>query len=564
VLTLVFIPTLYAGLENAIDWIKSLHWGLKVGMAVVFVAGSLYVYLEVDTFIWQLLDFMLLVVLVPGIVAFVMSSLRNASAKVIGDNDPIRIEVRKLVKIYDRDSRFVREWKSGLKIRERAGLSKDYKKARDFNDLIWQIPLFVFLVYFTFIFLESNFWMWLLSHVVFFYLFLLHEPINQVLINKFEANSKPIFLKINKIIKNIFYWIIPLVFLAIFYFKWDNIGMLIFVAIIWYLLLVINSSGEYVHNKSLNIARIEGRFSGLRRGYFNMVRQIPIIGKRKKPFRALNGVSLEIKTGMFGLLGPNGAGKSTMMRIICGILEQSYGKIWINGLDTQKYREELQGLIGYLPQAFGTYENMSAWEFLDYQAILKGIKDTKTRDERLDYVLKSVHMYERRNDKIGAFSGGMKQRIGIAQILLNLPRILVVDEPTAGLDPRERIRFRNLLVELSRERIVIFSTHIIEDISSSCNQVAVINRGDLKYFGSPNDMVHMGEGFVWQFTIPAKEFDNIADKKLIVHHMRDGENIRVRCLSMDKPAENAVSVSPHLEDAYLCLLKDFKKTVRNE
>ena len=558
-LTLVFIPTLYAGLENAIDWMKSLHWALKIGMAVVFVVGSLYVYFEVDTFIWQLLDFMLLVILVPGIVAFVMTSLRNASAKVIGENDSIKIEVRKLVKIYDRDSRFVREWKSGIKIRERAGLTKDYKKARDFNDLIWQLPLFGFLVYFTFIYLESNFWMWVLSHFVFFFLFALRIPINQVLLNKYEATSKPIYLKINKIIKNIFYWIVPLIFLGIFYTRWDNIGMLIFVGVIWYLLLVINSSGEYVHNKSLNIARIEGRFSGLRRGYFNMVRQIPIIGKRKKPFRALNGVSLEINTGMFGLLGPNGAGKSTMMRIICGILEQSYGKIWINGMDTQKYREELQGLIGYLPQAFGTYENMSAWEFLDYQAILKGIKDAKTRDERLEYVLKSVHMYERRNDKIGAFSGGMKQRIGIAQILLNLPRILVVDEPTAGLDPRERIRFRNLLVELSRERIVIFSTHIIEDISSSCNQVAVINRGDLKYFGTPGDMVNMGEGFVWQFTIPAKDFDSIADKKLIVHHMRDGENIRVRCLSMEKPAENAVSVSPHLEDAYLCLLKDFKK-----
>jgi ABC-type multidrug transport system ATPase subunit len=253
-----------------------------------------------------------------------------------------------------------------------------------------------------------------------------------------------------------------------------------------------------------------------------------------------------------------------MMRIICGILEQSYGKIWINGLDTQKYREELQGLIGYLPQAFGTYENMSAWEFLDYQAILKGIRDAKIRDERLEYVLKSVHMYDRRNDKIGSFSGGMKQRIGIAQILLNLPRILVVDEPTAGLDPRERIRFRNLLVELSRERIVIFSTHIIEDISSSCNQVAVINRGDLKYFGTPNDMVNMGNGFVWQFSIPAKDFDNIADKKLIVHHMRDGENIRVRCLSKEKPQEDAISVSPHLEDAYLCLLKDFVKGGTNE
>jgi len=558
-LTLVFIPTLYYGMENAINWLKSLNWMLKTGMSIVFIAGSLYIYFKVDTFIWQLLDFMLLIVLVPGTVAFVMTSLRNASAKLIGDNDSIKIEVRKLVKVYDRDSRFAREWKSGLKIRERAGLLKDYKKARDFNDLIWQIPLFGYFVYFTFFYLESNFWMWLISHVVFFFQFVLFEPVNQVLVNKYEATTKKKFLKIAGIIKNLIYWGTPLVFLGVFFKRWDNIGMLIFVGVIWYLLLVIYSSGEYIQKKSLNIARIEGRFSALRRGYFNMVRQIPIIGKRKKPFRALNGVSLEINTGMFGLLGPNGAGKSTMMRIICGILEQSYGKIWINGMDTQKYREELQGLIGYLPQAFGTYENMSAWEFLDYQAILKGIKDTKTRDERIDYVLKSVHMFERRNDKIGSFSGGMKQRIGIAQILLNLPRILVVDEPTAGLDPRERIRFRNLLVELSRERIVIFSTHIIEDISSSCNQVAVINRGDLKYFGTPGDMVNMGVGFVWQFTIPAKEFDNIADKKLIVHHMRDGENIRVRCLSMEKPTDDAVNVSPHLEDAYLCLLKDFKK-----
>jgi len=558
-LTLVFIPTLYAGLENAIDWLKSLGWMLKTGMSIVFIVCSVYIIYEVDSFIWQLLDFMALVVLVPGIVAFVMTSLRNANKKVIGSTDSIKIEVRKLVKVYDRDSRFVREWKSGLKIRERAGLSKDYKKARDFNDLIWQIPMFLFLVFFTFFYLESNFWMWIISHFVFFFQFVLYEPVNQVLINKYEATTKKKYLKINSIINNLIYWVTPLVFLAVFFKRWDNIGMLIFVGVIWYLLLVIYSSGEYIHKKSLNIARIEGRFSGLRRGYFNMVRQIPVIGKRKKPFRALNGVTLEINTGMFGLLGPNGAGKSTMMRIICGILEQSYGKIWINGMDTQKYREELQGLIGYLPQAFGTYENMSAVEFLDYQAILKGIKDAKTRDERIDYVLKSVHMYERRNDKIGAFSGGMKQRIGIAQILLNLPRILVVDEPTAGLDPRERIRFRNLLVELSRERIVIFSTHIIEDISSSCNQVAVINRGDLKYFGTPGDMVNMGVGFVWQFTIPAKEFDNIADKKLIVHHMRDGENIRVRCLSMEKPTDDAVNVSPHLEDAYLCLLKDFKK-----
>ena len=556
-LTLVFIPTLYAGLENALDWLKSLHWGLKTGIIVIYVVGSILIYLEVDSFIWQLLDYMLLLILVPGVIAFVMTSLRQASEKVIDEKEPIVIKIRKLVKIYDRDSRFVREWKSGIKIRERAGLTRDYKHIRDFYDLVWQLPLFAFVVYFTFFYLESNLWMWIMSHGVYFFTFLLWVPFNQVLINQHEATGKQFYLKLKKWIYNIIYWVIPAVFLFVFYKNWDNLGMVIFIGIIWFLLLIIYSSGEYIHNKNVNIARIEGRFGALRRAYFTMVRQIPIIGKRKKPFRALNGVSLEIKTGMFGLLGPNGAGKSTMMRIITGILEQSYGKIWINGMDTQKYREELQGLIGYLPQAFGTYENMSAWEFLDYQAILKGIKDTTIRNERLEYVLKNVHMWERRNDKIGSFSGGMKQRIGIAQILLNLPRILVVDEPTAGLDPRERIRFRNLLVELSRERIVIFSTHIIEDISSSCNQVAVINRGNLKYFGTPSDMVNMGNKFVWQFSLPAKEFDNFANKQMIVHHMRDGENIKVRCLAKEQPTPDAVNVSPHLEDAYLCLLKDF-------
>ena len=144
-----------------------------------------------------------------------------------------------------------------------------------------------------------------------------------------------------------------------------------------------------------------------------------------------------------------------------------------------------------------------------YQAILKGLTDNKLREERLEYVLKAVHMYERKDDKIGSFSGGMKQRIGIALILLHLPRILVVDEPTAGLDPRERIRFRNLLVELSKDRIVIFSTHIIEDISSSCSQVVVINKGELKYFGDPTDMVDMATGKVWQFHIDRESFEPI-------------------------------------------------------
>jgi ABC-type multidrug transport system ATPase subunit len=324
--------------------------------------------------------------------------------------------------------------------------------------------------------------------------------------------------------------------------------------------------GQKLTKENIDIYRLEGRFKNLRKNIYKIVAAVPLIGKKKKPFKALSCVSLNIGNGMFGLLGPNGAGKTTLMRIICGILEQSYGKVWINGMDTQKMREELQGLIGYLPQEFGSYENMTAHDYLHYQAMLKNIIDVKTREERVNYVLKSVHMEERRYEKIGSYSGGMKQRMGIAQILLHLPRILVVDEPTAGLDPRERIRFRNLLVELGRDRIVIFSTHIIEDISSSCNQVAVLNKGKLRYFGKPIDMTKEAEGHVWQFSIPAKDFGTFVESHLVVHHMSEGEKIRLRVISEFSPWEGASSATPNLEDAYLWLLrrKEFQGVQNNQ
>ncbi|MBN1158488.1 MAG: efflux RND transporter permease subunit [Bacteroidales bacterium] len=555
-LTLVFIPTMYFGLENALKWMKSLNWKIRTIHAIIFVIGVLFIYFEVDTFIWQLADFILLLILIPGVTYFLMTSLRRARTKLIGDNDPISINIRKIVKVYDRDSRFAREWKGGIRVRQRAGLEKKYNKLYDFYDLMWQVPMTGFIAYFIFFFIESSFWMFLLSHAIYFLLFAIWKPFQAVLANLAAKTGKPLYLKISSILTKIIMWGTPLVFLYIFSKRWDTMGVVIFVGVIWMFCLIIYATSKYLYEKKVNIDRITGRFGGLRRGFLRMIKQIPVIGKRKIPFRALNGASMTIGTGMFGLLGPNGAGKTTLMRIICGIYEQSYGKIFINGLDTQKYREELQGLMGYLPQAFGAYENMSAWEYLDYQAVLKGISEKETREARIDYVLKSVHMYEKKDDKIGSYSGGMKQRIGIAQILLNFPRILVVDEPTAGLDPRERIRFRNLLVDLSRERIVIFSTHIIEDISSSCNKVAVLNKGVLKYAGTPKGMAKLGENFVWTFSMTLKEFEEFANKQLIVHHMREGNRIKVRCISVEKPHPEAEQAHPLLEDAYLCLLKD--------
>ena len=192
--------------------------------------------------------------------------------------------------------------------------------------------------------------------------------------------------------------------------------------LIWFTLLIIFSAAQKLTREKIDINKIGGRFNALRKLFYRFVAMTPLIGKRKQPFTALQGVSLEIKNGMFGLLGPNGAGKTTLMRIICGVLDQSYGTLSINGFDINKHREELQGLIGYLPQDFGMYENLTSEEFLNYQAILKNILDKKERENRIDFVLNSVHLTESRHKKIGSFSGGMKQRVGIAQTLLHLPR----------------------------------------------------------------------------------------------------------------------------------------------
>ena len=549
-LTLVIIPTVCMGLENTQVWYKTLSKKIKVLHLVLVVTGLICIYLYADGLLWQSVYLIALVILVPGITYFTQTSLRRAQSGVVDEKQEIHIVVRNLVKIYDRAGRFSRQWNSGLELRKRLGLSSEYHSLKDFVGLSWQFALWGFGIYFTYFYIESKLWAFLLSFAIYAMTLYLWRKIRTYLFYRF-AESRVI-----KYINRIIFWSIPPLILFGLYKKLDNPSMTAIIGVLWAIGIAIYVTSQYLYEKNINIERISGRFAGLRRSYFRMVKSVPLIGKRRRPFKALRGVSFEIKTGMFGLLGPNGAGKSTLMRIITGIFEQSYGSIWINGLDTRSYREELQSLIGFLPQEFGTYENMSSWEFLDYQAVMKGLTDETVRKERLEYVLKAVHMYERKDDKIGSFSGGMKQRIGIALILLHLPRILVVDEPTAGLDPRERIRFRNLLVELSKDRIVIFSTHIIEDIASSSNQVVVINKGELKYFGEPTAMVRMAEGKVWRFLIDKESFETDLDKSLVINNIQDGDLIQVRYLSIESPYPGAVRVEANLEDAYLCLLKN--------
>lgn len=553
-LTLVIIPTLYSGLEEALYRLRNQSLLLKSIQILLLIAAAGGIYLFSSSLMWQLGYLVCAVILIPAVTWFVESSLRQANSRIIPADQEIYISIRNLVKIYGRPSEFNREWLSGQRIRERLGLCESYRRPADLQPLIWLLPITVFLIYFTYFYQSLIFWAILFAILTWRLVTKLLAIGEEYTLVNFGKRISVTFTYSRYTV----YFLSPLLTLLWAASKFSNSGVAILLGLLWYLGITAHYLSERIHKYNINIDLIEGHFRNLKKTVYRTATKIPVIGYRKPPFKALNAVSMDIHTGMFGLLGPNGAGKTTLMRIICGIFEQSYGKIFINNIDTQKKREELQGLIGYLPQEFGTYENLTSWEFLEYQALLKGIYNPATRINRITEVLQAVHMYENKDKRIGGFSGGMKQRIGIAQTLLNLPRILVVDEPTAGLDPRERIRFRNLLVELSRNRIVIFSTHIIEDIASSCNQVGVINKGSLKYLGTPSEMAGIAQGVTWTFEIPAREFAKLPPDLLIVHHIRNGEHIKVRCLSETQPTSDAIRTSPLLEDSYLWLLRGIK------
>ncbi|MFK7951967.1 MAG: efflux RND transporter permease subunit [Ekhidna sp.] len=550
ILTLIYIPTMSAGLESVIQWFKSLSLWIRVLNLVLMVAVATLIYFQIEGLLLQMIALLCGLILVPSATHFVMTSLRQANAKMVAPDEAMHIKIQNLTKVYGRDKRWLREWKGNKNLHEDRG--EEVVSVRSvFQNLIWQIALIVFLVYFIYFFLDAAFWQ-------LFFMIGLHSLVLSIVSEVGELLGKK-RRKLSSFVYTSIFWVFP-IFSSVYIYQDIQIKALGFILItLWFVGLILVRAARRLRSKPVDINNLKGRFKKIKKLYFKMILAIPIIGKKKESFKALSGVSLNIEQGMFGLLGPNGAGKTTLMRILCGIMDQSYGKIWINGHDTELRREELQGLIGYLPQAFGTYENMTPYQFLDYQAILRKISNKKSREERVQYVLKAVHMAEHQHKKIGSFSGGMKQRIGIAQILLHLPKILVVDEPTAGLDPLERIRFRNLLVELSRERIVIFSTHIIEDIASSCNHLAVLIKGNIEYVGSPTTMAELANDKVWEFSVPAEEFDNIKNDHLIVHHMRDGEDIKIKCLAESKPMDNAQQVNANLEDSYLWLMKSKTK-----
>ncbi len=284
-----------------------------------------------------------------------------------------------------------------------------------------------------------------------------------------------------------------------------------------------------------------------------------VYGSGPRAVTALRGVELEIGPGMFGLLGPNGAGKTTLMRILAGLVKPSAGQALVGGHDvaSESGRVAVKAILGYLPQELGVYPDLTARQFVDYLAMLKGLADADDRRGRVAEVLALVGLSHDADRELKGFSGGMKRRVGIAQALVNDPQVMIVDEPTAGLDPEERIRFRNPLVELAAERIVILSTHIIEDISQTCRDVAVLHRGEVRFRGSPAELIAAAAGKVWQVT--AKDGRKPDNGLVVVStlHLADAVQYRVLGRGVEAHAD-ARPVPPSLEDGYVWLMQGEK------
>lgn len=269
--------------------------------------------------------------------------------------------------------------------------------------------------------------------------------------------------------------------------------------------------------------------------------------------RALNGVQLSLGPGVLGLLGPNGAGKSTLMRILATITQPSSGRVLWNDTDIARHPDSLRTSLGYLPQDFGVYPNLNAFEFLEYLAAVKGIAAGPAR-ARIGELLELVNLTGAAKRPLGGYSGGMRQRIGIAQALLNDPQMLIVDEPTAGLDPEERVRFRNLISELSGERIVILSTHIVSDIEAVATSIAIMEQGHLLAHDSPEGLLGSVAGKVWEVVIPSAELGALRQKHLVSSTAHRSDGIHARVVADAAPAGMVRELDPSLEDAYLAAL----------
>ncbi len=272
--------------------------------------------------------------------------------------------------------------------------------------------------------------------------------------------------------------------------------------------------------------------------------------------KALSDINLRIENGMFGLLGPNGAGKSTLMRILVTLMTPSHGSVSVNGYDLINNRGDIRKMLGYLPQDFRFFTKLKTWEFLDYAASLSGISNKKMRLAKVDEWLEKVGLFDVRERNANKLSGGMKRRLGIAQALIGEPQIIVVDEPTTGLDPEERIRFRNILSELSQKDVIIMlSTHIVGDISSICQNLALLNNGKVGFNGSPEELISTTRGHVWQITTSGMEYETLKENYAVISTIPAEEGWEIQLVGDNLPTIDAIPIEPNLEHAYVYFME---------
>lgn len=283
------------------------------------------------------------------------------------------------------------------------------------------------------------------------------------------------------------------------------------------------------------------------------------LSKNFKDKKAVREVSFKLSHGVYGLLGENGAGKTTLMRMICGILKESDGRVLCDGVEIERMGADYRRLLGYLPQDFGFYPDYTAERFLLYMAALKALPADYAK-QRVEELLELVSLTDVRKKKLKSFSGGMLKRVGIAQALLNNPEILVLDEPTSGLDPKERVRFRNIISSLSKDRIVLLSTHIVSDIEYIADQIIMMKQGRVAAQGTIEEIVRPALSCVWECSVQGNEADAMNLNYVISNLKNEGNFVKLRIVSREKPLETAYNVEPALEDAYLYYLSEGKET----
>lgn len=276
--------------------------------------------------------------------------------------------------------------------------------------------------------------------------------------------------------------------------------------------------------------------------------------------QALKGIDLDVPCGMFGLLGPNGAGKTTLMKILATLLEPDSGTAEMNNVDLLSRKDKTRRMLGYLPQEFGLYPTLTAEQTLNYFAKLKGVWNAKERASLVSALLERVNLFSERRDRVGGFSGGMRQRLGIAQAIIGQPELLIVDEPTAGLDPEERVRFHNLLAETSSENtVVILSTHIVSDVSNLCSHMAIIRQGEIMASCVPYEAMKQLEGSVWETTLSREKVAALSFGCKVISSQMFGGQPRLKVISKGRPSEEFTAVTPTLEDYYLSLVTQSKE-----